>query len=46
MTQKKFLVFVVEDDRHLQKMIVDYLTEHFPDIEINYIRLAKMHSLI
>ncbi len=41
MTQKKFLVFVVEDDRHLQKMIVDYLTEHFPDIEINLYKTGE-----
>ncbi len=30
----KFLVFVVEDDNHLRKMIMDYLIENFPDVKI------------
>ena len=38
---RKFLVFVVEDDRHLQKMIVDFLTDRFPDIEVKLYKTGE-----
>lgn len=34
MSPEKFHIFIIEDDKHLQKMLLDYLNQDFPDIEI------------
>lgn len=38
---EKFHVFVIEDDKHLQKMILDYLHLNFPDIEISLYKTGE-----
>ncbi|MBS1765045.1 MAG: response regulator [Bacteroidetes bacterium] len=39
--QEKFHVFVIEDDKHLQKMLLDYLNHEFPDIEISLYKTGE-----
>ena len=34
-------MFVIEDDKHLQKMILDYLHLNFPDIEISLYKTGE-----